>query len=161
MVSRMRNCLVVYVSYSGNTEEVALHVGEKLKEKGMEVDLYDVTYRSAPIDVAAYDVIILGAFTWDYGSVPDEMEDFLNRTPIEHDHVAIFGSGDTQFGGEPLYCKAVDTLRRRLNSKVPGLKIEQSPRGRQLIKIDKWLERVLEHVDVINESKDVRAKVSQ
>lgn len=159
VVSRMRKAVVVYVSYSGNTEEIAIHIGKQLKEKGLEVDVFDVTYLSLSIDVTAYDVIFLGAFTWDYGSVPDELEDFLYRTSIEHEHVAIFGSGDTQFGGEPLYCKAVDTLRLRLNSKFPGLKIEQSPRGRQLKRINKWLERVLNHVG--DESKDVRTKVSQ
>lgn len=157
----MMKSLIVYVSYSGNTEEVAVHISERLNEKGVAVDLYDVTYRTEPLALASYDIIFVGSFTWDYGLVPDEMEDFFTITSLEREAVAIFGTGDTQFGGEPFYCKAVDTLRERLKSKWPGLKIEQSPRGRQEVRIDQWVERVLKDVSFINESKDLRTKVSQ
>ena len=80
------------------------------------------------------------------GSTPDEMKDFILEIGYKPNNIAVFGSGDTQFGGDALFCKAVDKLVTFYDSKWEGLKIEQSPRGHQEKYIENWLERVLADV---------------
>lgn len=60
-------------------------------------------------------------------------------------NMVIFGTGDTQFGGDDLFCRAADKLARFYESSFPVLKVEQSPRGSQENKIEQWLEGVLDN----------------
>jgi|SRR5690625_1355685 len=140
--------LIAYLSYSGNTEEIAFHLEERLLREGYTVDMYEIGYGVVP-DVSVYDKIFLGTFTWDLGSTPDEMKDFVLDVGYKPDNIAVFGSGDTQFGGDVLFCRAVDRLAKFYNSKWPVLKIEQSPRGHQEKYIEQWIERVLQYDTVI------------
>src|SRR5690625_3289213 len=124
-------CLIAYLSYSGNTEEIAQFLEERIWEKGMQVDKHEIGIDPLIHDISIYEYIFLGTFTWDLGSVPDEMKDFVLEIGYKPDNIAVFGSGDTQFGGEELFCKAVEKLVKFYNSQWEGLKIEQSPRGHQ------------------------------
>jgi len=138
--------LIAYLTYSGNTEEIAQHIENKfVQDDGATVDMHEIGIDLVP-DLQQYDYIFLGTFTWDYGSTPDEVKDFILEVGYKPESIAIFGSGDTQFGGEEIYCKAVDKLVTFYGSKWDGLKIEQSPRGSQEELIDQWLEGVLEDV---------------
>lgn len=140
--------LIAYLSYSGNTEEVAQYIGDKLSIEGIDVDSYEIGYGQTP-NIANYDYLFFGTFTWDLGRTPDEMKEFVLDVGYKPDNVAVFGSGDTQFGGDEMFCKAVDRLATFYNSKWNGLKVEQSPRGHQEQFIDHWLEGVLEDARVI------------
>lgn len=144
----MMKCLIAYVTYSGNTEEIADLIEDELVKRQIEVDSYDVSYDQMDMDLEQYDLVFLGTFTWDYGSVPEEMVAFLHEVQLESNEVAVFGSGDTQFGGEDIYCRAVEALSAIYKSNWQGLKIEQSPRGSQEGLISKWLERVLADVNI-------------
>ena len=137
--------LVAYLSFSGNTEEVAEIIIDDLERDGFRVDKHMIDFDS-PIDVSIYDYIFLGTFTWDYGHTPDEIKDFVLEIGYKPKNVAVFGTGDTQFGDEDYFCKAVDKLVTFYESPWEGLKIEQSPRGsqEQIVKI--WLEGVLQDV---------------
>lgn len=138
--------LIAYLTYSGNTEEIAQHIEKKLvQDESATVDMHEIGIDLVP-NIQQYDYIFLGTFTWDYGSTPDEVKDFILEVGYKPESIAIFGSGDTQFGGEEIYCKAVDKLVTFYGSKWDGLKIEQSPRGSQEELIDQWLEGVLEDV---------------
>lgn len=139
--------LVAYLSYSGNTEEIAEYIEEKLKQKSFSVDTISIGIDYVP-DLSVYDYIFLGSFTWDLGSTPDDMKDFVLEVGYKPDNVAVFGSGDTQFGGDDMFCRAAEKLATFYNSKWPALKIEQSPRGSQEMFIDQWLEGVLEDVGI-------------
>ncbi|MEI3611207.1 flavodoxin [Pseudogracilibacillus sp. SO30301A] len=139
-------CLVAYLSYSGNTEEIAQWIEAHLKHIGAKVDMHEIGIDLPIQDISQYDYIFLGTFTWDMGSTPDEMKDFVLEIGYKPKNIAVFGSGDTQFGGDALFCKAVDKLVTFYNSKWDGLKIEQSPRGHQEKHIKNWLERVLADV---------------
>lgn len=141
-------CLIAYLSYSGNTEEIAQFIEEKLRDNGMQVDMHEIGIDPPVQDISTYDHIFLGTFTWDMGSTPDEMKDFVLEIGYKPTNIAVFGSGDTQFGGEALFCRAVDKLVTFYNSEWEGLKIEQSPRGHQEKYIYAWLERVLQDVKV-------------
>jgi len=137
--------LIVYVSYSGNTEEVAEIVGNELTKNGFSIDYYRLEV-DPPLPVEEYDYIFLGTFTWDYGEVPIEVKDFILDVGYKPENMAIFGTGDTQFGGIEQYCQAVDKLVKFYESPWPGLKIEQSPRGSQEIEVKKWVGGILQDV---------------
>src|SRR5699024_10935722 len=141
-------CLIAYLSYSGNTEEIAQYIEGKLRINGFQVDMHEIGIDLPVEDVSDYDFIFLGTFTWDMGSTADEVKDFVLEVGYKPNNIAVFGSGDTQFGGDTLFCKAVDKLVTFYNSKWDGLKIEQSPRGHQEKYIQAWLERVLVDVKV-------------
>ncbi|WP_174615063.1 flavodoxin [Virgibacillus ihumii] len=137
--------VIAYLSYSGNTKEVAELIEEHLLRDGMAVDLHRIGL-DPPIDASRYDCIFVGTFTWDKGSTPDEVKDFVLEVGYKPDRIAVFGTGDTQFGGDELFCRAVDKLAFFYGSSWPGLKIEQSPRGSQEQRVENWIEGVLHDV---------------
>ncbi|TMN22130.1 flavodoxin [Lentibacillus cibarius] len=138
-------CLIAYLSYSGNTKEAAEIITDYLMADGAIVDVHRIGI-DPPVDAAAYDMIFLGTFTWDMGATPDEVKDFILEVGYKPDHMAIFGTGETQFGGDDLFCLAVDKLVTFYGSRWPGLKIEQSPRGSQEQVVKNWLKGVLHDV---------------
>ncbi|MBR3381188.1 MAG: flavodoxin [Bacillus sp. (in: Bacteria)] len=143
MVSKLK-AIIPYLSYSGNTKEVAELIEEQLLEHRIEVDMHRIGI-SPPFHPEEYDVIFLGTFTWDYGRVPEDTKELIWEIGYKPDNIAVFGTGDTQFGGDDLYCAAVDKLTKFYHSKWPGLKIEQSPRGSQEEKVKAWVEGVVQH----------------
>lgn len=136
--------MIAYLSYSGNTKEVADLIQEKLEKSHVAVHLHRIGI-SPSFEPMDYDIVFLGTFTWDYGYVPEETKEFILEIGYKPDNIAVFGTGDTQFGGEDIFCAAVDKLTKFYNSKWPGLKIEQSPRGSQEEKVNNWMEGVLHY----------------
>lgn len=149
MVSKLK-ALIVYLSYSGNTKEVAEIIEATLTELDVTVDTYEIGCTLAsPIQPDRYDVIFLGTFTWAKGAVPEEMKDFVFQIGYKPKNIAIFGTGDTQFGGDELFCLAADKLAKFYRSRWSVLKIEQSPRGSQANKVKKWTEEVVKDAAII------------
>lgn len=141
-MSKLR-ALVAYLSYSGNTKEVAELIKENLLENDVVADIHRIG-TDPPINPENYDLILIGTFTWGKGETPDEVKDFVLEIGCKPDHIAVFGTGDTQFGGDDLFCNAAVKLARFYRSKWDVLKIEQSPRGAQEAKVKNWIEEVLE-----------------
>lgn len=142
MIQRTK-VLIAYATFSGNTEEVAELVKGELDNHDCEVTMHRIGIGVFP-DVKSYDVLMIGSYTWDKGSTPNEVKDFVADVGCKPDNVFIFGTGDTQFGGDDLFCLAVDKLSNFYNARKPGLKIEQSPRGTQEIKVINWAKGVIE-----------------
>lgn len=136
--------IICYLSFSGNTEEVAEIIRDYLELNGHIADMYDIGQVGLIPNLSEYDYILIGTFTWDKGSTPNEVKDFVLELGYKPNNVLVFGSGDTQFGGDELFCKAVDKLAKFYNSKYPVLKIEQSPRGSQKNKVLNWIKYILE-----------------
>lgn len=136
------NVLIAYLSYSGNTEEVAEILARIANSHDYDVDMHRIGI-DPPVDVGLYECIFIGTFTWEEGSTPDEVKDFVLEVGYKPDHVAVFGTGDTQFGGDIYFCNAAEKLARFYNSKWDALKIEQSPRGSQEKLVKDWMEGVL------------------
>jgi predicted ribonucleotide reductase-associated flavodoxin len=137
--------LIAYLSYSGNTKEAAELIEKNLKSDGATVSMHRIGIEP-PVDASDYGLVFIGTFTWEMGDTPDEVKDFVLEVGYKPDNVAVFGTGETQFGGDYLFCRAVDKLAAFYGSKWSGLKIEQSPRGSQEQKIENWLEGVLHDV---------------
>ncbi|MBR7798024.1 MAG: flavodoxin [Bacillota bacterium] len=144
MVSKLR-ALIAYLTYSGNTQEVATIIEDALNQEGFTTAVHRIGI-DPPIRPSEYDILFIGTFTWDKGSTPEEVKDFILEVGYKPSNVAIFGTGDTQFGGDDLFCRAVDKLSHFYNSPWQGLKVEQSPRGLQESKVKDWVEGVLHHV---------------
>src|SRR5690625_3628183 len=93
-----QKAIICYLSYSGNTEEIAEIIESELIDQDFVVDMHEIGI-DPPVDVSSYDYIFLGTFTWDIGSTPDEMKDFVLEVGYKRDNVDVFGSEDTQYGG--------------------------------------------------------------
>jgi flavodoxin I len=109
----MTKVLVIYASMTGNTEEMAEAIVEGVKEAGIEV-VSKEAFDGNPEDLNDYDGIIIGAYTWGDGELPDEFLDFyegMDGLDLSGKKAAVFGSGDTSY---PIYCGAVDTIEQKL-----------------------------------------------
>src|SRR5690625_274045 len=98
-------CLIAYLSYSGNTEEVAELIQEEAERRGAVVDMHEIGIDRVTGSLDVYDTIFVGTFTWDLGRTPEEMKEFVLEVGYKPENVAVFGTGDTQFGGDDLFCK--------------------------------------------------------
>ncbi|RXT05239.1 flavodoxin [Ammoniphilus sp. CFH 90114] len=127
----MNKVLLVFASMSGNTEGIAHLVAEGIKQAGKEVDIKEIFDATAK-DLLEYDGIILGAYTWGDGELPDDFLDFyddMDATNLTGKKAAVFGSGDHAYLH---FCAAVDILENKLQEcgaelVQEGLKIEMSP----------------------------------
>lgn|SRR5690606_23317101 len=140
----MVSFLIAYTSWSGNTEEVAEIVEETLLSEGMDVAVHRIGAGPMP-NPRHFEAMILGSFTWDKGATPDEVKDFVADVGYKPENVYVFGTGDTQFGGDDLFCHAAVKLARFYESAIAPLKIEQSPRGTQEKKVIEWSKGVVHH----------------
>ena len=140
----MVSFLIVYATWSGNTQEVADIIEETLVAANITVTTHRIGSGATP-DPREYDAMLIGTFTWEQGSTPDEVKDFVADLGFKPDNVYVFGTGDTQFGGDALFCNSAVKLARFYASKYETLKIEQSPRGVQQEKVTEWTKGVVRH----------------
>ncbi|WP_028563079.1 flavodoxin [Paenibacillus pinihumi] len=127
----MSTIIVVFASMSGNTEEMADAITAGIREAGIEPVVKEVMDTNAS-ELEAYDGIILGAYTWGDGELPDEFLDFyeeMDEINLEERKIAVFGSGDSSY---PIFGAAVDILSAKLEERggkkvLDGLKIELNP----------------------------------
>ncbi|MFD1706659.1 flavodoxin [Siminovitchia sediminis] len=137
----MVRVLICYASFSGNTKETAEIIHHVLSEHGCTVYLHRIGTGSAP-DPSLFDAMFIGTFTWGKGHTPDIVKDFVYEIGYKPPKVFVFGTGDTQFGGDRLFCHAAVKLAAFYRSEHEPLKIEQSPRGSQENKVKIWTEGV-------------------
>lgn len=136
------NVAIVYLSYSGSTEEVAELIETTLHETEIRVTKCRIGEVES-FDPTLFDLVFFGTFTWGKGAVPTEMKQFIQEIGYKPENIVVFGTGDTQFGGDLLFCRAVDKLTEFYACFHEGLKIEQSPRGSQEKTVKKWTESVI------------------
>lgn len=135
--------LLAYDSLSGNTKMVADEIETILVSKGhVVVSLRVSPLAEYPLD-EDFDLYMLGAWTVDYGRTPPDMKDFIAELAVKPKNVAIFGTGETQWGME-FYCGAVDRMATYFRTSYPTLKIEQMPHTEQdTTDITNWVNKIL------------------
>jgi len=109
----MNKVIIVYSSLTGNTEEMSEAIEKGLLEAGVDVVRKD-GYDAKAEELLDYDGILLGAYTWGDGELPDEFLDFFEdmcELDLSGKKAAVFGSGDTSYAH---YCGAVDLLEQKL-----------------------------------------------
>lgn len=98
---------IVFASMTGNTEEIADIVADKLRELGLDVDVDECTTVDAS-DFLEADIAIVATYTYGDGELPDEIMDFyedLADLDLSDKIYGVVGSGDTFYDE---FCKAVD-----------------------------------------------------
>ena len=103
---------IVFASMTGNTEEIADIVADKLRDLGLDVDVRcnDTTVDAS--DFLEADIAIVATYTYGDGELPDEMMDFyedLADLNLSGKIYGVVGSGDTFYDE---FCKAVDDFDR-------------------------------------------------
>lgn len=90
----MKKVAIFYGSSTGNTQNAATIIKEKLVDS--EVELFDVSNAKSD-DLEKYDNIILGTSTWGIGDLQDDWESFLyilQKSNLKGKVIALFGLGD-------------------------------------------------------------------
>ncbi|WP_172196481.1 flavodoxin [Saccharibacillus qingshengii] len=129
----MSKLILIYASMTGNTEEMSELITKGIEESGGEVTVKLAEDCSADL-LLQYDGMILGAYTWGDGELPDEFLDFydeLDELDLSGKKAAVFGSGDTVY---EQFAKAVDLLQGKLAERgaemvLEPLKLELNPSG--------------------------------
>ncbi|UUV97915.1 flavodoxin [Vagococcus luciliae] len=119
---------IVYASLTGNTEEIADIVAERLEDKGIDVEINECTQVDAD-DFLDADICIVGSYTYDDLLVPDEIADFyddLLELDLTGKLYGVVGSGDTFY---PCFCQVVDQFDKAFQS--TGAK-----KGAESVKVD-------------------------
>ncbi|WP_461200876.1 flavodoxin [Anoxybacillus sp. TBDG-1] len=127
----MSKVIMIFTSMTGNTEEMAEAIAEGVREQGIELDVKEVLDATAT-ELGQYDGILLGAYTWGDGELPDDFLDFydeLDDVDLTGKKAAVFGSCDSSY---EKYGAAVDILIEKLQQRgaeviLDGLKIELTP----------------------------------
>lgn len=127
----MTKLVMIYASMTGNTLEMAEAIEEGIRAEGAELEVKEVMNTDAS-ELADYDAVLLGAYTWGDGELPDEFLDFyddMDELDLAGKKAAVFGSCDS---GYTHYGAAVDILIEKLKELgaevvLDGLKIELTP----------------------------------
>ncbi|MCM1517012.1 MAG: flavodoxin [Pseudoflavonifractor sp.] len=108
----MKKIGIFYGSSTGTTADVASRIAKSLGVA--DADVHDVA-KSAPSDVAPYDVLLLGTSTWGAGELQDDWYDFIDglaALDLKDKAVALFGCGDETMSDT--FCGGVGELHKRL-----------------------------------------------
>lgn len=98
---------IVYASMTGNAEEIADIVADKLRELGVDVDVDECTTVDAD-EFQDVDIAVVASYTYGDGDLPDEIVDFyedLKDLDLTGKVYGVVGSGDTFYD---YFCKSVD-----------------------------------------------------
>lgn len=131
----MADVIIIYASMTGNTEEMAEAIAKGVRAGGTVPVVKEVMDASA-IDLLQYSGILLGAYTWGDGELPDEYLDFyeeMDEVRLDGRCAAVFGSGDSSY---PVFGGAVDLLQAKLTERgatasLEALKIELGPSSKE------------------------------
>lgn len=100
--------LIVYASWTGNTEEIAEILTEKLEALDVAVKLSECQ-QVDPEDFQEFDIAVVATYTYgSQGSLPEEIEDFhyeLGEVDLTGKVYGVLGSGEEIYG---FFCKSVD-----------------------------------------------------
>ncbi|MDR2887243.1 MAG: flavodoxin [Bacteroidales bacterium] len=108
---------IFYGSSSGNTEDVARKIAEKLGVGS--ADVYNAGNAKAS-DLTACDVLLLGSSTWGLGDLQDDWVDFVKTVAsadLSGKRVALFGCGDSSSYPDT-FCDAMGKIYRAISGKA-------------------------------------------
>src|SRR5690554_1990916 len=106
------SAVVAYATLFGASQYVAELVAEALSAAiGRQVEALDLAYTDVA-RLADYDLLVLGACTWNIGQLPPDLEsnlEALGELDLRGKHVALFGTGD-QIGYPDTFIDAVGVM---------------------------------------------------
>ncbi|WP_290032935.1 flavodoxin [Ligilactobacillus cholophilus] len=110
----MAKAEIVFATITGNNEDIADIIAENLEDKGIDVQVDEISQADVS-DFEDADLCIVCPYTYDEGNLPDEGMDFfedLKEVDLTNKIYGVAGSGDTFYG--EYYCTAVDEFSRVL-----------------------------------------------
>lgn len=112
----MPKALIVFASMTGNTEDIAVLAGEKLKKLGVAVEVEEAMQVEAEEFLEA-DICVVATYTYGTeGELPDEILDFyedLEELDLSGKIYGILGSGQDFY---KYFCRAVDFFEEQLDT---------------------------------------------
>ncbi|PWF99907.1 flavodoxin [Levilactobacillus bambusae] len=96
----MMTAHVVFATITGNNEDVADIVTEQFETLGVKVQESEISQMDAA-DLLKSDILVVCAYTYDEGSLPEEGMDFyddLQDLDLTGHVYGVAGSGDTYYG---------------------------------------------------------------
>jgi len=107
----MKKVAIIYASMTGNTENIAHYLGDKLSSYDVKQIEMDEIHAG---DLSQYDGILIGSYTYGDGDLPFESEIFydeLDGIDLKGRVAGCFGSGDTAYDH---FCAAVDHFQEKV-----------------------------------------------
>ncbi|APB31754.1 MULTISPECIES: flavodoxin [Vagococcus] len=142
---------IVYASLTGNTEEIADIVAERLEEKGLDVEIEECTQVDAEEFLDA-DICIVGSYTYDDVLVPDEIADFyedLLELDLTGKIYGVIGSGDTFY---PCFCQVVDQFDKAFQSTgaikgAESVKVDLAAEEDDIVALEAFADALVKQLD--------------
>lgn len=106
---------LIFGTDTGNTEEIGDKISAQLASHGCPVEMFDVAEASSEA-IEAFDFLIMGIPTWDFGGIQSDWEDFEEQiltAQMKGKIVALYGLGD-QFGYSDYFLDAMGWLNERI-----------------------------------------------
>jgi len=141
---------IVYASMTGNTEEIADIVAETMEDMGIEVEIEECTQVDAA-DFQDADICVLASYTYDEGTLPDEILDFyedLLELDLTGKIFGVCGSGDTFYD---YFCKAVDDfeqafLKTGATKGADNVKVDLAAEEEDIQNLEAFAKKLVEQV---------------
>ncbi|MEY8461773.1 flavodoxin [Streptococcus merionis] len=141
---------IVYASMTGNTEEIADIVSNKLEELGVDVETNECTTVDAD-DFLDADLVIVATYTYGDGELPDEIVDFyedLLQLDLSGKIYGVCGSGDTFYDE---FCKSVDEFDAAFASTgatkgAESVKVDLAAEDDDIINLEDFAQALAEHI---------------
>lgn len=142
---------IVYASLTGNTEEIADIVAERLEEKGLEVEIEECTQVDAD-DFLDADICVVGSYTYDDVLVPDEIADFyddLLELDLTGKIYGVVGSGDTFY---PCFCQVVDQFDKAFQQTgatkgAESVKVDLAAEEEDIVALEAFADSLIESLN--------------
>ncbi|AND79071.1 MULTISPECIES: flavodoxin [Streptococcus] len=135
---------IVFASMTGNTEEIADIVAQKLEDLGHTVEVDECTTVDAA-DFEDVDLAIVATYTYGDGELPDEIVDFyedLADLDLSGKLYGVVGSGDTFYD---YFCQSVDDFEAQFA-------LTGASKGAESVKVDLAAEdEDIEHLEAFAE----------
>lgn len=141
--------LIVFASLTGNTEEIAYMLGEKLRELNVETEVEECM-QLYPEEFKDVDICVVATYTYGAdGNLPDEIIDFyddLQELDLTGKIYGVLGSGQTFYEH---FCRAVDYFEQQFQKTnatkgAEPLKFELNVSKDEEHKLDKFAKSLVE-----------------
>lgn len=140
---------VVYATITGNNEDVADIVTERLDNQGVKVTETEIS-QTDPSVFENVDICVVCPYTYDEGALPEEGLDFfedLSDFDLAGKVYGVAGSGDVFYGDD--FNKAVDKFDEALaqtnaTKGAESVKIDLEPEEEDILKLDAFADQLIE-----------------
>ena len=145
---------IIYASMTGNTEEIADIVGQKLEELGHDVEVDECTTVDAS-DFEDADLAIVATYTYGDGDLPDEIVDLyedLADLDLSGKIYGVVGSGDTFYD---YFCKAVDDFEEQFaqtgaEKGAESVKVDLAAEDEDIVNLEQFATDLAAKLDTLN-----------